>query len=373
MLHYMSLKIIWWLIINVLLIAFSVTGGTDIGANFLLPIVSRNDNDRRLILNSIGPTWEGNQVWLITIVAAMFAVWPPVFSTAFTVLFVPAMFVLFLLILRPPGFDYRGKIDSHHWRSIWDGCLFLSSLGLALTLGIVFGNLFLGLPFYFDEDLRAVFDANMLNLLSPMPILFGIVYLAMLTVQGGIFLQCKLEGEIVKRIKTVIQIAGIVFLITFVASAILINLKTIGYKIVSMPDIETAFLPIKKLVIREKSAWIENYVNFPQLWTVPIVALLAMRGAMKLSQHNHSRWGMLLSSICIACMLLSATLSLFPFLLPSSYVPNHSLTVWDSCSSYLTLSWILGVVVILLPIVLLYTTWVYRVMRGKVRLQHESY
>lgn len=370
---YITLKLIWWGIIGFLVIAFTITGGMDIGVNLLLPIIGHNDNDRRLMLNAIGPTWEGNQVWLVTLGAGIFAIWPIVYATIFSTLYLAFMLVLLLLILRPPGFDYRGKIDSHAWRHTWDVLLFVSSIGLALGFGVVIGNLFTGLPFYFEQNMREVFHGSFLSMIPPSALVFGVVNLCMMGVQGSLFLQYRLNGELATRAKLMTKILGLGFFISAIIAGIIVALYIPGYKIVSMPDPNTAFLLTDKTVITQLSGWAENFANHRWLWIFPALALIATRVAIRLSSHDRPLFALYVHSFGIACTIITVGCSMFPFILPSSTTPNHSLTIWDVSSSELTLKWALLAVICLLPIVLLYTVWVYRVMRGKVKLTAESY
>lgn len=373
MIDYMTLKIIWWGIFGILIIAFSITGGMDIGVNFLLPIIGRDDNERRLLLNSIGPTWEGNQVWLVTLGAGLFAIWPIAYATIFSSLYLPFMLVLLMLILRPPGIDYRGKINSHAWRSMWDLALFIGSLILAVSFGIVIGDLFTGLPFYFDADMRLIFSGNFLSLIPPSSLIFGIANLCLMGVQGSLFLQYKLPDYLAERAKLMTKILGLGFFISAACAGIYVCLWIPGYKIVSMPDPNTAFLVTEKTVTYVLSGWVTNFAQYKTLWIFPIIALLAIRVAIRLSSKNHPLLGLFANSIGIVCTISTVGIALYPFILPSSIVLDHSLTIWDVCSSALTLKWALFTVVFFVPIILAYTCWVYKVMRGKVKIVPESY
>lgn len=373
MLDYETLKIIWWLILSIVLIAFAITGGLDIGVNILLPVVGQRDEDRRMILNTIGPTWEGNQVWLITFGAGLFAIWPNAYAASFSSLYTALMIALFMLILRPPGFDYRSKLKQRWWRNTWDLLLFVGSIVLALILGVAIGNLFVGIPFNFDSDMRPIFTGDLFDLLSPMALMFGVTSLLMCALQGGLFLQYKLEGILQQRAKDAVKYLAIAFIAVFVYCGIYAALWVMGYQITSIPNLNTGFAPIEKIVQRVPSGWLNNYTDHEYLWAVPIIALIATRVALRFSQLNRPLSALFINSIGVACTVLTAGISIFPFVLPSITNPNHSLTIWDACSSKLTLQWGLVAVILLLPFVLLYTFWVYRVMRGKVKLNIDSY
>lgn len=372
MFDYVTLKIIWWAIMCFVMIAFAVTGGMDIGVNFLLPIIGKNEDERRLVINSIGPTWEGNQVWLITLGAGLFAIWPNAYATAFSGLYFALTIVLLMLILRPPGFDYRGKIESQVWRRVWDILVFLCGLVVAVIFGVAIGNLFIGLPFYYDNDLHSIYNGGLLNLLTPVPIVFGVVSLCMCVTQGALFLQYKLESQLEQRAISSVKIFGAGFILSFMLAGILVCFYVDGYVIKSIPDLNTGFAATQKTV-EHITGWLSNYVTYPGLWLLPIFTVAATVFAITLSHYRLPLVALFINSAGIIFTILTAATALFPFILPSSLNPSHSLTIWDACSSYLTLEWGLFAVIILVPIILIYTTWVYKVMRGKVILQHESY
>lgn len=372
MFDYVTLKIIWWAIMCFVMIAFAVTGGLDIGVNLLLPIIGKNEDERRLVINSIGPTWEGNQVWLVTLGAGLFAIWPNAYATAFSSLYFAFLIIVIMLILRPPGFDYRGKIESVIWRRIWDTLLFISSLVLAIVFGVAIGNLFIGLPFYYDNEMHSFYNGGFFNLLTPVAIIFGLVSLSMCAVQGALFLQYKLQGDLARRAKVSVKFFGLGFIVSFICAGLFASLYIKGYVIRSIPDLNTGFAATQKIV-EQVSGWLNNYNMHPLLWTLPICSILATKASIALSQYDKPIIALFINSIAIVTTVLTAASALFPFVLPSSLNPNHGLTIWDACSSRLTLECGLIAVIIFVPIILLYTSWVYRVMRGKVTLQHESY
>lgn len=366
---YVTLKIIWWLFITVLLIGFAITGGMDLGVGVLLPFVGKTDDERRLVLNSIGPTWEGNQVWFVTAGGAIFAAWPLVYATAFSSFYFALLLVLLALILRPPGIDYRSKLTAATWRSVWDWSLFFSGVVPALVFGVAIGNLFLGIPFGFDNEMRVENDTGFFSLLSPFALLFGIVSLSMLVVQGGIFLQLKLTGEASARAKNIATIFGGILIIAFVLAGLWTSYGIDGQRLVASPDINTSFAPTEKVVAVAKQLWLHNYLQYSYLWLVPVFAMLSMLLAIFYARLEHPGKAILCSSLGITNIVFTAALALFPFVLPSSSNPDCGLTIWDAVSSHKTLQLMFWAVVIFLPIVLAYTCWVYRVMRGKVTVQ----
>ncbi len=372
-LDYMTLKLIWFGIMAVILAAFAITGGMDIGAHILLPFVGRSDSERRAVLNAIGPTWEGNQVWLVVFGAGLFAVWPPVYATAFSSLYIALLIVVLMLILRPPGFDYRSKLTSAAWRKTWDICLYTSGIVLSLVFGVAIGNLFVGLPFHFNADLLPIYEGNFFQLFSPLCILIGINSLSMFVVQGAIFLQYKLSDQGLVRARQAMYLFAWIFVISFILAGLYINLYIPGYIIQSIPDLNTAFTASQKVVTTEIGAWINNYTNYHILWIFPIITLVAARIAVQLCKFGRIKVALGVNSISILCAVATAAGTLFPFILPSSSVYNDSLTIWDATASEKTLSITLIAVLVFLPFILSYTFWAYRVMSGKVNLSKDSY
>lgn len=367
---YETLKLIWWLFVAVLLIGFALMDGFDLGVGTLLPIIARRDEERRILINSIGPTWEGNQVWLITAGGALFAAWPLVYAAAFSGLYAALIVVLFALILRPVGFDFRSKVEDTRWRTLWDSCLFLGGFVPALIFGVAFGNLLLGVPFSFDGDLRSVYTGGFFELLNPFALLAGVVSVSMLVMHGATFIQLRTEGVLSERARRTTFISGIVFMVTFALAGLWIAFGIEGYRIVSMPDANSSFMPIRKEVVTDTGGWLHNYGVYPLLWLVPLAAFAGTLLALLFSKLQQALLAFLSSSLTVTATLLTTGISMFPFVMPSKTVPNHSLTLWDAVSSHLTLSIMFWAVVIFLPIIIVYTSWVYSVMRGKVTEAH---
>ncbi|HKB58843.1 MAG TPA: cytochrome d ubiquinol oxidase subunit II [Gallionellaceae bacterium] len=366
---YETLKLIWWLFVGVLLVGFAVTDGFDLGVGMLLPILGRSDDERRVIINSIGATWDGNQVWFITAGGALFAAWPVVYATAFSGFYVALMLTLFALFFRPVGFDYRSKVDNPRWRSAWDWGLFAGGFVPSLIFGVAFGNLLLGVPFSFDNDMRVTYAGSFWGLLRPFALLAGVVSVSMLATHGSIFLQIRSEGEIAARARKATRIAGLVFMVCFVLAGVWVMAGIEGYQITGMPDPNSAFTPLEKTVTHTAGAWMANYRHYPLLWLAPLLGLAAAALAMFLSAMRKPVTAFVASSVMLAGVIFTAGISMFPFVMPSNSDPRSSLTVWDVVSSHKTLQIMFWVVVIFLPIVLAYTSWVYRVLRGKVTVE----
>ena len=367
---YATLKVIWWAVVGGLLVGFAILDGFDLGIGTLLPLIGRTDADRRVMLNSVGPTWEGNQVWFITAGGATFAAWPLVYATGFSGFYVALIIVLFALILRPVGFDYRSKIADPRWRNAWDWGIFINGLVPSLVFGVAFGNLLLGVPYHFDGDQRSIYTGSFFALLNPFALLAGIVSVTMLTMHGGLYLQLRTEGAVRDRAIVAARLSGIVLLAAFVAAGLWVATGIDGYQIVSMPPADSSFLPSAKTVERLPAGWLHNYSKHP--WTViaPLAAVGATILALVMSALSRVVLAFVLSCIAVACVVLTAGFALFPFIMPSSSHPAHSLTVWDAVSSHKTLQVMFWAVPIFVPIILFYTSWVYRVMRGKVTERH---
>lgn len=367
---YESLKFIWWAIVGVLLVGFAVTDGFDFGVGMLLPFVGKADDERRVLINSIGATWEGNQTWFITAGGATFAAWPLVYGAAFSGFYMALMLLLFSLFFRPVGFDYRNKLPSKRWRNAWDWGLFIGGFVPPLIFGVAFGNLLLGVPFHFDATMRVEYTGSFLALLNPFGLCAGVVSVAMLTMHGAAYLQVKTEGVIAARARKAAGVAALIVIAAFTLAGFWIAYGEVGYRIVAMPDANSAFMPLAKTVAASPGAWLRNYARWPITALFPLLAIGGALACVIMSRLQKSMLAFLASGLSTACVILTAGVSLFPFIMPSSSDPNSSLTVWDAVSSHKTLGIMFWAVLIMLPIIIMYTTWVYRIMRGKVTLAY---
>lgn len=378
MLDYFTLKIIWWVLVGVLLIGFAIMDGHDMGVGTLLPFVGRNDMERRVVINTVGPHWDGNQVWFITAGGALFAAWPVVYATAFSGFYWAMILVLWALFFRPVGFDYRSKIHNSTWRSTWDWGLFVGGAVPPLVFGIAFGNLLQGVPFHFNDLLVSTYTGSFWQLLNPFALLTGVVSSAMITLQGGAYLAHRTEGVIQARaIKGGVG-AAIVLVSSFIVAGIWLQWID-GYRITSVVD--TAGLPdiLSKSVVREAGAWMANYGHYPLLWLLPALGLIGAAGAAVLLMARRTLSAFIASSLSVIGVICTAGVSMFPFVMPSSTMPAASLTVWDSVASHLSLAIMFWAALIFMPLIVLYTSWAYRVMRGKVTIakikanEHSAY
>jgi cytochrome d ubiquinol oxidase subunit II len=365
MFDYSTLKIIWWLLIGVLLVGFAIMDGHDMGVGTLLPFVGRSDVERRIIIDTVEPHWEGNQVWFITGGGAIFAAWPLVYATAFSGFYWAMLLVLWALFLRPVGFNYRNKITNPTWRSSWDWGLFVGGAVPPLIFGVAFGNLLQGVPFQFDAYLVSTYTGSFWHLLNPFALLTGVVRTAMITMQGGSYLAHRTEGVIQARSIRATMGAAMVMVLAFVAAGFWLQSMD-GYRITSVVNPSALPDPLSKTVVREAGAWMANYGHQPLMWLLPALGVLGAALTTVLVAMRHTLSAFVTSSLAIIGVIGTAGASMFPFVMPSSTNLASSLTVWDSVSSHLTLGIMFWVTMIFLPLIIVYTSWAYSVMRGKV-------
>lgn len=367
LLDYEVLRLLWWALLGVLLVGFAVTDGFDLGVGMLLPIVAHTDTERRVVINTVGPVWEGNQVWFVLGGGAIFAAFPPLYAAAFSGFYLAMFLVLCALILRPVSFKFRSKLENPRWRSTWDWALFISGFVPSLIFGVAFGNVLQGVPFHFDDDLRLTYEGDLLGLLNPFALLCGLVSVSMLTTHGAAWLAGKAESPIDQRAHRVLRIASLCTLVLFAAAGVWVALGIAGHHIVG--DLVTVgpSNPTLKQVDTRVGALLDNYTAHRWMLVAPILGF-AGAVALLVGRYREQAAGRLiwLSGMSIAGIVCTAGFSLFPFMLPSSTTPSIGLTVFDSTSSQLTLQIMLIATVIFMPIVLIYTAWVYRVLRGRV-------
>ncbi|HLY52028.1 MAG TPA: cytochrome d ubiquinol oxidase subunit II [Steroidobacteraceae bacterium] len=366
---YETLRLIWWALLGTLLIGFAVMDGFDLGVGATFRFLGRTDEERRALLESIEPVWDGNQVWFILAGGAVFAAWPLLYAASFSGLY-PAMFVLLIaLILRPVGFIFRNKIADPRWRNVWDWALLIGGAVPALLFGVAFGNLFLGLPFHFDDLQRPLFTGSFFALLRPFALLCGVVSLAMLTMHGSVYAALKVGEPMSRRALTVGRAAAIVFALGFAVCGVWIAQALDGQRIVSAVETMGPANPIGKQVAIAAGGWLANYRVHAPLCLIPALALAGAATTWALLGAARPGLAFLSSGCTLAGTILTAGIALFPFLMPSSTHPDQGLTVWDASSSERTLGIMLIAVLVLLPVVLAYTAWVFRVLRGRITLE----
>lgn len=363
---YEVLRFAWWLLIGVLLIGFAVTDGFDIGVGILLRIIGKTDVERRIMINAIAPHWEGNQVWLVTAGRALFAAWPMVYAAAFSGFYITMMLVLAALFFRPVGFDYRAKLDHPRWRNLWDWGIVVGSLVPAVVFGVIFGNLLQGVPFYIYSYLRLFYTGDFFQLLNPFGLLAGVVSLAMLVTQGATYLQMRTRGELYLRSCQAAQISALIMSIAFLLAGIWLIMGIDGFVITSVVNTSAASNPLNKEMAHQAGAWLLNFNKYPSLWLLPALGVILPLFTLLLSRFSQNAWPFILSSLTIVCVILTAGVAMFPFIMPSSTEPNASLTLWDATSSLLTLRLMTLVALIFVPIILIYTSWCYYKMFGRI-------
>jgi cytochrome d ubiquinol oxidase subunit II len=373
---YDLLRVIWWALLGILLIGFAVLDGYDLGTAMLLPFVGRTNDERRQVRETIEPTWEGHQVWFILGGGAAFAAWPLLYAASFSGFYIAMFLVLLALILRPVGFNFRDKIAGLRWRALWDWTLSIGGFVPSLVFGVAFGNLLLGVPFALDGDLRPDYAGTFFGLLNPFGLLTGLISVAMLVMHGGTWLTLKADGAVAERAACVARPAGLITAGLFALAGLWIAFGIEGYAVSGALDHSGPSNPLAKTVLREAGAWINNYGIHPWLIAAPVLGLAGSAFVSLLTMRRAARAAFVASAVAVAGIIATAGVSLFPFLLPSSTHPSASLTVWDASSSRLTLFIMLVAVVVFLPVVLAYTGFVLRVMRGRVRLadveRHEA-
>ncbi|MGV7216042.1 cytochrome d ubiquinol oxidase subunit II [Bradyrhizobium sp. UFLA05-112] len=364
-LDYETLRVIWWLLLGLLVIGFAITGGYDLGAAMLLRYVARNDMERRITINAIGPFWEGNQVWLILGAGAVFAAWPAVYAASLSGFYIAMFLVLASLILRPVGFKFRNGFADTRWRVFWDYALLVGGLVPSLVFGVAFGNLLQGVPFRIDNDLRVLYEGGgLLELLNPFGLLCGLVSAAMLATHGAAYLALKTDNAVQRRACDAMKIGSLATFVLFVVGGLWVWLGIDGYAITSVVTTDGPSNPLLKTVVRKQGQWFTNYTAHHWMILAPSLGFLGPLLTFLLATTQRRVLGFVASALGIVGIIGTAGVSMFPFIMPSDIAPEASLTVWDASSSRLTLFVTLLATLIFLPVVLAYTAIVFRAMRG---------
>jgi cytochrome d ubiquinol oxidase subunit II len=363
------LRVIWWLLLGVLLIGFALTDGFDLGVGALLPFVGKTDTERRVAINTVGPVWEGNQVWFILGGGAIFAAWPPLYAVSFSGFYLAMFAILAALILRPVAFKYRSKRDGHAWRNGWDWALFVGGAVPALIFGVAVGNVLQGVPFQLNDMLMPLYPGNFfikfISLLNPFALLAGVVSISMLMMHGAAWLTLKTEGPVQLRARAIGSVAGMAAFVTYILAGVWLAFGIKGYTITSVVPDNGPSNPLFSTV-EHGGSWLSAYSDRPWIAIAPILGLLGIALATMGLRAGREGSTLLLSKLGIFGVISSVGLTMFPFILPSSIQPDASLTVWDASSSQQTLFVMLVVTVIFMPLILAYTAWVYKVLWGKV-------
>jgi cytochrome d ubiquinol oxidase subunit II len=339
----MWLNVVWYILFVVIIAGYLILDGFDMGVGILHPFVAKNDTERRISLNSIGPIWDGNEVWLVLGGGALFAAFPFVYASLFSGFYIAMLLVLLVLILRTVAIEFRSKREMPGWRNGWDWVFFGSSLGIALLLGVAFGNIMAGVPMDADHEIVA----SLFDLLSPFALLVGVTTVFMLAMHGGMYLTMKTEGELQARVRLWVPRLMVVF---FVLNTVLV---------------------ITTVLLQEAIA--DRYLE--EIWPAifPTLALVALVLAAYNLRRGRDFIAFLCSSAMIALLLISAAAGLYPNLLISTIDPANNLTIFNAASEANTLTVMLVIALIGMPFVLIYTSGVYYIFRGKVKLTPQSY
>jgi cytochrome d ubiquinol oxidase subunit II len=331
----MELQNIWFFLWGLLWAVYFISDGFDLGLGTLLPFIARNEDEKRVIYNSMGPLWDGNEVWLLTAGGVTFAAFPRVYAVMFSSLYSALMLILFALIVRGVSFEFRYQIESPTWKKIWDFCMFTGSLLPAILFGAAFANIFRGLPI----DQQGVYHGSLFTLLNPYGLLGGVLFLLFFLVHGAIWLSIKSTGDLHLRAKAAASRLWIVLL----AAAVMFLFAS--YFATNLYD---------------------NYLRNPALFTVIVVTVLALFG-IRFFLAKGALWKAWFSSaLTIAGATFYGVIGLFPNMFPSTINTQFNLTAHNSSSSPLTLKIMLVVVIIFVPTVLIYQIWTYNLFKGKV-------
>ena len=339
----MSLELIWYVLYVIIISGYAILDGFDLGVGMLSPFVAHTDTERRVMLNAIGPVWDGNEVWLVLGGGALFAAFPLVYASLFSGFYLAMMLVLLVLIGRTVAIEFRSKRESHRWRNGWDLVFAGSSFGITVLLGVALGNVIRGVAL----DQSGNMDVSLTDLLNPFSIAVAITAVAMFMLHGSIFLSQKVEGELLDRITTLVPRLMIAFFVLMTG--------LIGWTLL------------------RTETFADNYRHRPWIAVFPVLALAAALIAWRQIQHTRYFTAFLASASMIAALLCAVAAGLYPVMIPSSIDAAYSLTVQNASAADETLTVMLVFAIIGMPFVLLYTGGVYFFFRGRVRLDEESY
>jgi cytochrome bd ubiquinol oxidase subunit II len=339
----MWLNVAWYILFIIIISGYLILDGFDLGVGILHLFVAKKDEERRILLNSIGPVWDGNEVWLVLGGGVLFAAFPLVYASLFSGFYIAMMLVLLVLILRTVAIEFRSKRPGSRWRSAWDIVFFLSSAGIALLLGVAFGNVVSGTPI----DAAGNISATLITLLTPFALLIGITTIFMFATQGAIYLCLKTEGVLLERIKRAIPRLMVIFFV--------LNTLVVAATIVLQTHIAA------------------NYFANPWLIIFPALGLLSVITAWFMVRKERYFQAFLASSVMILSLILAAAAGLYPNLMVSTTNEAYNLTIFNAASAPNTLQVMFIIAVIGMPFVLLYTAGVYYIFRGKVKLHPGSY
>lgn len=338
----MDLNIIWFALIGVLLTGYAILDGFDLGVG-ALHLFTKTDEERRISINSIGPVWDGNEVWLVTGGGALFAAFPDVYATVFSGFYIAFMLLLFVLIFRAVAIEFRSKQESKRWRSAWDAAFSISSIVIALLMGVALGNIIRGIPIGADKE----FTGTFIGLLNPYSLLVGITTVALFTMHGAIYLVMKTEGVLQNRVREWVNNTVIFFVICFVT----VTMATLIY----YPNM------------------INLFKEYPAFFLVAILTMLAIANIPREINNKKEFRAFISSSASIGLLLLLFAIGIFPNIVLSNPTPENSLTIYNAASSQKTLMIMLIMAIIGMPFVVAYTIIIHKIYKGKVKIDETSY
>lgn len=331
------LQITWFALWGLLWAVYFMLDGFVLGTGILHNFIGKNDNEKKVIVNTVGPVWNGNEVWLITAGGATFAAFPTTYALMFSYLYTALLLLLFALIIRGVSFEFRGKNNSLVWKSFWDKAILVGSFLPALLFGVAFGNIFKGLPMD-----AAGYHGNLLSLLNPYGLLTGILFVCLFTMHGALYLSLKTTGDISERAKKVIpKIWGVLLVVAIV------------------------FLAYTYFATK----LFENYLSSPALFVLPLLAVAGLLGIILFYSKGYLFRSFISSCVTIVFVCFTGVAGLFPNLIPSSMDMKYSMTIYNSSSSFLTLAIMTVVALIFVPIVIAYKIWVYRLFSKPVTIK----
>ena len=338
----MDLNTTWFILIGVLLTGYAILDGFDLGVGSL-HLLFKEDNERRIAINAIGPVWDGNEVWLVTGGGALFAAFPDVYATVFSGFYTAFMLLLFVLIFRAVAIEFRSKQEARWWRQMWDVLFSLASIFIAFLMGVALGNIVTGVPVGADKE----FAGSFFGLITPYTVLVGITTVALFMMHGAIYLVMKTEGEIQKKVKGWVNNSIIFFVICYVST----TMATLVY----YPHMT------------------EHFKSAPWLFVLALLNMLAIANIPREIYRGSEFRAFLSSCASIAALLALFAAGIFPDIVISTINPDYSLTIYNASSSQKTLGIMLTIALIGMPFVIGYTVTIYWIFRGKVKLNKMSY
>ena len=336
-----ALQVIWFFLLGVLFIGYAILDGFDLGVGFW-HLRAKGDDERRAMLNAVGPVWDGNEVWLLTAGGALFGAFPAVYASVFSGFYLALMLVLLMLMGRAISFEFRSQVDSPSWRSTWDVVFSVSSVVVTLLFGVALGNILRGIPL----DAAGNYTGTFFGLLNPFALLTGVLGVAMLAFHGALYMVMKGSGDLEERARGWARAAGPVYLALFVVAS-LVTVLTQGHLL-------------------------DNYRALPLLWALPVAVLAFISGALFLHRNGEDGRAFIFSSLSIAAIWAQVGAGLFPLLVPALGASELSLTLANAASGELTLKVMFIIALVGMPFVLGYTGWVYWAFKGKVDISQES-